>query len=335
MFLWSAQLYTEADLILPDGARVHYERISSGTGFTDAVFEHTASPTRFYKSRMVWNGTGWDLTLKDGTLYVFGDGRPLQWMRDRHGNTIHFTWSTISFGQGTGNLLKLTSTNGRYIEFTYDTSNRITQATDHIGRTVGYTYDGSGRLWKVTDVAGGVTEYTYGTADRMLTITDPRGILFLTNQYDSNGRVVEQTLADSSTYEFAYTLDGYGKVAQVDVTDPRGHVTRTAFNAGRYPVSVTEAYGTALARTTTITRQSGTHLVTSVTDPLNRQTDFTYDSHGNPTSITRLAGTVDAVTTTMTYEPQFHQVASITDALSHTTTFSYDSRGQLTGVTDR
>jgi hypothetical protein len=92
MFLWSAQLYTEADLILPDGARVHYERISAGTGFTDAVFEHTASPTRFYKSRMVWNGTGWDLTLKDGTLYVFGDGRPLQWMRDRYGNTIHFTW---------------------------------------------------------------------------------------------------------------------------------------------------------------------------------------------------------------------------------------------------
>jgi YD repeat-containing protein len=86
---------------------------------------------------MVWNGTGWDLTLKDGTLYVFGDGRPLQWMRDRYDNTIRFTWSTISFGQGTGNLLKLTSTNGRSIEFTYDTSNRITQATDNIGRTVG------------------------------------------------------------------------------------------------------------------------------------------------------------------------------------------------------
>jgi YD repeat-containing protein len=190
-----------------------------------------------------------------------------------------------------------------------------------------------GQVW--TLLRGGVTEYTYDTADRMLTITDPRSIVFLTNQYDTNGRVVEQTLADSSTYEFDYTLDGSGNVAQVDVTNPRGSVTRTAFNAGRYSVSVTEAYGTALARTTTITRQSGTHLVTSVTDPLNRQTDFTYDSHGNPTSITRLAGTVDAVTTTMTYEPQFHQVASITDALSHTTTFSYDSRGQLTGVTDR
>jgi hypothetical protein len=32
MFLWSANQYQEADLILPDGDRIHYARISSGTG---------------------------------------------------------------------------------------------------------------------------------------------------------------------------------------------------------------------------------------------------------------------------------------------------------------
>ena len=45
MFLWSANQYQEVDLILPDGKRIHYVRTSGGTGFVDAVFEHTSSPT--------------------------------------------------------------------------------------------------------------------------------------------------------------------------------------------------------------------------------------------------------------------------------------------------
>jgi len=45
MFLWSANPYQEVDLILPDGGRVHYARISPGTSWSDAVFEHTATQT--------------------------------------------------------------------------------------------------------------------------------------------------------------------------------------------------------------------------------------------------------------------------------------------------
>jgi hypothetical protein len=67
--LWSAQQYQQADLILPEGGEVHYLRTSPGTGYTDAVFEHTATPTAFYMSTITWNGHGWDLTLKDGTVY--------------------------------------------------------------------------------------------------------------------------------------------------------------------------------------------------------------------------------------------------------------------------
>jgi YD repeat-containing protein len=63
-------------------------------------------------------------------------------------------------------------------------------------------------LSQVTDAAGRVTEYTYDGAPRMLTITDPRHIIFLTNEYDTSGRMIEQTQADSTTFQFAYTLDG-------------------------------------------------------------------------------------------------------------------------------
>jgi uncharacterized protein RhaS with RHS repeats len=147
LFLWSAQQYQQADLILPDSGRVHYVRISPGTGITDAVFESTTAPTQFYKSRMVWNGKGWDVTLKDGTVYVFGENSPLQAIRDRVGNTIAITWSTVNqYGSPNGNITQVTSPNGRWLKFTYDASNRVTQAQDNSGRTVTYTYDASGRL---------------------------------------------------------------------------------------------------------------------------------------------------------------------------------------------
>jgi len=50
--------YSYVDLILPDGALLHYPRISSGTAYANAVFEHTTTTTKYYKSRIAWNGNG-------------------------------------------------------------------------------------------------------------------------------------------------------------------------------------------------------------------------------------------------------------------------------------
>jgi RHS repeat-associated protein len=334
MFLFSAREYQEADLILPDGGRVHYVRISPGIGFRDAVFEHTATPTVFYKSRLQWNGHGWDLIRKDGTVYVFGENAPLQAIRDRYGNTITITRAN---GLG-GNITQIRSPNGRWIEFTYDGLNHITQARDNSGRVVTYAYDSfaAGRLVRVTDPNGGVTEYTYDLlSHRMLTITDARGIVFLTNQYDTaTGRVVRQTLADGSTYQLAYTVDGNGKITQTNVTDPRGNVRRVTINASGYMLTDTQALGTPEQQTTTYERQEGTNLALSMTDSLGRKAAYTYDTAGNLTSVTKLAETPEAVITSITYEPSFHQVTSRTDPLGHTTTAAYDDKGNPVTVTD-
>ncbi|HZL92357.1 MAG TPA: hypothetical protein VFB99_01895 [Vicinamibacterales bacterium] len=248
---------------------MHYDRISPGTSWTDAVYEHTSSPTPYFKSRISWKGAGWNLDLKDGTRMGFKDGfgatRPAQAgvtrIQDRYGNAVVLTRNTDA------DLTRITSPSGRWIELTYDTSHRVTQAKDNGGRTVGYTYDASGRLWKVTDPASGVTEYTYDTSHRMLTLKDARSIVFLTNHYDANGRVDLQTQADTTTYQFAYTLDALGRVERTDVTDPRGHVQRVTYDpAVGYLLTDIAAFGTSLARTTTLTRDSATHLVTRVTD---------------------------------------------------------------------
>jgi YD repeat-containing protein len=130
------------------------------------VYEHTASGTAFFKSRIAWNGNGWTLDLKDGSRISFregfGAGRPAQSgatrIQDRYGNALTLTRN------GDADLTQITSPNGRWIALTYDTSHRVTEARDNLNRVVQYTYDASGRLWKVTDVRSGVTTYLYDAA---------------------------------------------------------------------------------------------------------------------------------------------------------------------------
>ena len=94
-----------------------------------------------------------------------------------------------------------------------------------------------------------------------------------------NGRVATHTLAHTeASYAFSYTVDGAGNVTQTEVINPRGYAKRFAFNSDHYMTSLTEAYGTAPARTTNSTRASGSNFVTAMTDGLDRETDYTYDS---------------------------------------------------------
>jgi len=323
--------YQYADLMMPDGGSVHYVRISPGTGFQDAVFQAQATASEFYLSKILYNGNGWTMTLKNGTVYIFGDNAPLQAIRDRHGNQI-----TISRPGGPNtNITQITSPNGRWITFTYDSSNRTTRAQDNLGRIVNYTYDSAGHLWKVTDPNGGITTYTYDpVSGGMQTLQDARGIVFLTNAYDTNGRVIHQTQNDQTTYQFSYVLNGSSQVIETDVTDPRGIKRKATFNNDGYLITDTGAVGAPEQQTITLARQAGSDLITSVTDPLNRQTAIGYDAMGNVTSVTRLAGTPNAVTTQLTYEPTFNQLSSVTDALTHQTLLAYDASGSLTTVTD-
>jgi RHS repeat-associated protein len=337
--------YTYQEVILPDGGRIHFDRISPGTDFDGAVYENSTVPGPFYKARIQFIGNSWRVFLKNGTILFFPDSfgashsrqAALVHLQDRYGNVIVFN------RDGNKNLTKITSTNNRWIQFTYDDQNRVTTATDSIGRTVLYTYDASGRLWKVTDANNGVTEYTYDSSHRMLTIKDPRGIVYLTNEYDPvSGRVTKQTLADDTpaistdnpTYLFNYTTDSGGRVVQTDVTDPRGHVRRVTFDTTGYRLTDTSAVGTSDQRSFSYEREAGTNLLRAIIDPLGRRTECSYDSFGDVTSITELAGTASAATTLMTYEPTFHQLATVTDPLNHITKYDYDTIGNLFKITD-
>jgi RHS repeat-associated protein len=330
--------YTWMDVVLPDGGRVHYTRVSSGSSYTDAVMEHTGTPTIFQKTQITWDNQRqqWVLTFHDGTVWIFaeafGASRPMQGglveIRDRHDNTVHLTRNSD------GDLTGITSPSGYSIALTYDTSHRVTQAQDSAGRTVGYAYDGSGRLVSVTDPTGGVTQYSYDTSNRMATLRDARGIVFLNNEYDATGKVIRQTQADGTTFQFAYTLGAGGKVIETDVTDPRGQIRRVTFNDAGYPLTDTRAVGMPVAQGVTYERDSATNRLLARVDALNRRSEFAYDVNGNLLSVTRLAGTANAATTIYTYEPTWSQLASVTDPLMHTTNLAYDAQGNPTTVID-
>ncbi len=161
MFLNSQEQYQEVDLYLPGGGKVHYVRTSAGTGYSDAVFDARGTAGEFRNSRIAWNSQGgWNLTLRNGTTYVFPMYAPLQAIRDRNGNQITLTRRNGN----TGPISQITSPNGRWIKLSYDDDGRTTGARDVIGRTVGYTYDGEGRLETVTDPAGQTIRYAYDAA---------------------------------------------------------------------------------------------------------------------------------------------------------------------------
>jgi RHS repeat-associated protein len=347
IFQHSESNFNEADLYLPDGGKIHYARTSPPeVPWYLAEFEHTATPTSFYKSTLKMVGGRFHITLKDGMVYIFGHGAPLQAIRDRHGNEITISWSLVNaFDAGTGNITRITSPNGRWIEFTYYAgTNRVYQAKDNIGRTVTYAYDGNGNLTSVTDPMNYVTTYTYDASNRMTAMKPPNlqgtQLNLVTNEYTTAadaptpiGWVKKQTHADGGIERFDYTVVN-GKSISTDVTDSLGHVRRVSFNSAGYLLEDIRALGEDAEQKTVSGRQAGGNFVTSSSNPLlNQEAIQTYDSLGNVTSVTRIAGTLKAVTT-YTYEPLFNQIATITDPLEHTTTYGYDSSGNVISVTD-
>src|SRR5262249_62079297 len=112
--------------------------------------------------RWIAGRPGWDIALKDGKVYQFAArghlGNPLIGVQDRQGNLLTVTRS----GPHGEFIDRITSPNGRWVDFTNDLTNGVVQQIrDNLGRTVSYGYDAQFRLQTVTDAGGGVTTYTY------------------------------------------------------------------------------------------------------------------------------------------------------------------------------
>jgi RHS repeat-associated protein len=331
--LWSEHNYKEADLILPDGAKVLYKRISAGEGYVEAEYKATETSSIFYDSTIKWDSAepGWELTLTNGTTYVFGELAPLEAIRNRQGQQL-----TITRSEGLkGRITQITSPHGRWVKLSYNSSSDITEIKDNDGRALKYAYTKAGLLESATDPAERTTKYEYNGAGDMTSITDPRGTKYLETEYESHNRVSKQKLASGAVYEFSYTGGSESEKAEsTTVTEPNGSKRKVTFNSEGFVASETLGLGTSIEQTTTFERQAGTGFLLSSTDPRSRKTTYEYDSYGNVTSITHLAGTSSAQTYKYTYEPLTNELTKETDPLGHSTTYEYNSQGELTARKD-
>ena len=233
--------YTYQELNLEDGYQVYMPRISKGTGYADAVFRHDRSSSEFYGAMTAWNGNGWTMTFRDGRkIYFpeayfsknFAQGAPTE-MVDAGGHRIQLKRSKSR------NLEELISPSGHTITFKYDSFDRIVEARDDAGHVRSYSYGQDGHVQTVSDGARVLYRFEY---QRLMTgadndpwlltaVMDGDWNVLVRNKF-SNGRVIEQRLADGEVYHYEYVLNR-AEVLQTTVTLPSGEEKEFFFRNGR------------------------------------------------------------------------------------------------------
>jgi YD repeat-containing protein len=215
------------DIISEDGARDHLVRVSPGVGFSPSVvFENRDNAQELYGARLSWDSDHFKLQYRDTSWFTFlpcTDGR-CYWSgyQDSAGHVLRFD------RDASRNLVRLTASDNQGIDFQSDSQYRLVTGKDSSGNLVSYQYGVPGDLVKVTHADGHVTLYSYDSAHRMTAMavdtSSGEPVTVFTNEYDSSGRVVRQTLAGGSVYRLAYETDLRSPRNHVKLTEPSGRV---------------------------------------------------------------------------------------------------------------
>ncbi|MBF6570938.1 MAG: RHS repeat protein [Candidatus Binataceae bacterium] len=361
--------YSPISVVLPDGGQI---TCTCTTGYTCSTpgpstnLTCAAQPTgEWFDSVITYNSAtpGWDLTRKDGTVYSFGQGAPLQSIHDRYNNSITINRS----GGQNGPITTITASNGRYVTFSYNTAGtHITSVVDSSnvvkgkGREVDYGYtSGENTLAAATFSSyssNSVTHYFYGAAIGDITqinlnVTDTNGTEHANYNYitrNSNGNIVTfGPDLGSNGYSYAY---GVSKRGEVSVTLPDTYIRNFFFDSNGYLIEDQRAPDT-FKEQTYYTRDSSERITEIDRDDNNNNklqtTNYVYDpSTGDITSVTQTPGpgnpAIPYITTSFTYQPPyqgpgsivFDQLTSVTDPAQNLTTYGYDTSGDLTSITD-
>lgn len=196
--------YTFQYIALEDSNLIYFDRISRGTGYADAVFQHSETSTKYYKAVTRWNGNGWTTKLADGSEIRFPEsynaknlaqGAPME-MRDTNGNVLQLKRDPQR------NLMEIQTPHGHWIKFQHDDRTRIVRVDDDSGNWTTYLYNSDGMLADVAFSSGTHRHYSYDKR-LMISITDEKGNVLVRNWYDK-AAVVRQEFSDGRAISYRY-----------------------------------------------------------------------------------------------------------------------------------
>jgi len=231
--------YTYVNWTLPDHRNVHFNRISSGTGYADDVDEtDSLAPREFGAARVGWDGWGWALVLPDGTTYLspeaYNAKRPQQGsliaIFDKDGNEIRLT------REESGDLREIKSPEGHSIRLNY-TEGRLTGLQDSAGNRVRYEYDSALRPANVKYSSRVEIHYAFDNANFITAIESPPGKPILSVSYDARHNVTALTLANGSSYAIRYGDQLEGTFQSADITAPDSSVAHVTLRGSNYSVT--------------------------------------------------------------------------------------------------
>jgi RHS repeat-associated protein len=234
-------------------------------------------------------------------------------------------------------LIKVENSVGRELNLVM-VGGKLTSVNDGNGRSVGYAPDGAGNLSTFTDAQQKVTTYAYDIPGRMTKVFYPSrpNDPFLTNVYDSLGRVKDQTNARGKRYDYYFAGSrseevGPGNNSNASYLDGAGQVLRTIDPMGRVTTNIYDGAGRLQERVL----------------PEGNSIKYVYDdatcasaekrcTH-NVKTVTQLAkpgSGLPPLTTEFTYEPVFNKLETAKNARGKVTIYTYHpSHGGVWTVT--
>lgn len=228
---------TAVDLIMEDGARIHFKHQQPKAGQSGDIYQAEWNGNyRFNGIQAVYAGGSWQVKTTDGWTYNF-PYRPkalpqyvtvLTGFTDPSGREYEMERDTF------GTLVAITSSSGKWLHFENDSAHRIRKIMSSLGRTVQYDYDAGGRMVRATDSDGRMDSYTYDEKGQMLTAGHGTEKPILTNEYFGDNYIKSQVMGDGRKFGYFYVRGQANVIRENQVIDPNGLETYIQYGPSGY-----------------------------------------------------------------------------------------------------
>ncbi|THF81684.1 S8 family serine peptidase [Cohnella fermenti] len=288
-----------------------------------------------------------DPSGKDTRVYMYDNSNYLTAIKNGAGNLVESVLYSHSTGTDQHKVTRTIDENGHTVQYTYDSTNKMTKLKNIDGLLTVKWYDTAGYVVKSQDPEGRLTlvEYftdssSYNKYGEVKSVTDRYGNK---TQYerDSNGNVTKLINPDGNSR--AYVFDSKNNL--ISEQDETGRLTYYIYDASQtlllkkvQPLNGTDAYSDKADQTRFAITQyqyyseaedaklghKAKKLLRSETDPEGGKTVYAYDSQGNATSVTDPDGNI----TTRSYNGVGWLTTQIS-AEGYRTEHEYDSIGHV------